>query len=269
MRRARAVAVICVTAALLLSGCGTHRVDQSASTPTLDNEIPPTPSANDYVSAVLNTKTRGSAKVTTTITIQTPEGERTLVGKGPTFLDPGFGVINWSDGDATFREMVNDQGIFVQSEPPDGRWIQYVDAKATTDTGEAGTTTTSGSASPLRGLGVAQNVVDEGTEKLGKVTATRYSGQLPLTPKELRAMGLTEAEISSIGDGWQGADEQVTVWIDPDGFIVKVDRAIDLPNAPGGPASVSSSTLLRNLGVALDVTSPSTNLVDSATASPS
>lgn len=269
MRRTRLVAAVLVAATLVLTGCGTHRVDPSASTPTLDGEIPPTPSANDYVSSVLNTKTRGSAKVTTTITIKTPEGQRTLVGKGPTFLDPGFGVIKWTADGATYVEMVNDQGIFVQSSPPDGRWTQYVDAKSTSATGGVATTTTSGSASPLRGLGVAQDVVNQGTEQVGKVSATRYTGRLPLTPKELRGMGLTEDEITALGEHWQGADENLTVWIDPDGFIVKVDRSIDLPNATGGPVSVTSSTTLRNLGVALDVTSPSTSLVDSASASPS
>jgi len=224
----RLIAIL--TTALLLAGCGAPSPRASAPAEPLSL----LPSADAFTSAVVATKSLGTARLTVDATH--PEGARSAHGEGVTVLGSGQGDMTWSVNGTTFRELVNARGIYVQAPPQSGGWEQWPVTHVSQ---------TSGLVDSLRGLGVLHDVVDEGSEQLGSVETTRYRGWLPLTKDESARLGLG-------GTPSADAREDVTVWIDSFGHAVRVDR-----HASTDADSVSSRTEFSDFSVLLNLTSPS------------
>lgn len=260
----RALTVMLLPAVVVLAGCGTPRAasPSGSASPGASavSQIPELPRASDFLSAVVATRSSGAARVDIEVltTIDDPDPslavDRALTGSGAVFLEPGFGDIAWSSDLGPTREIVNDLGTYVQAEPPDGRWY-LVDGGATTPT--------TAFADPLRDLGLLAGVESEGPEQIQGVAATRFAGTLELDPRELAALGLSDEEVSAIGDAWQGASEEVTVWVGPDGRIIRIDRQATFGDEVAAPVSVFASTELSDFGTFLDVAPPPSGSVDS------
>jgi hypothetical protein len=200
------------------------------------------PSADAFTSAVVATKALGTARMALTVTRSTAGRTERATATGPTVFGTGLGDLTWSTGTDTFRELVNERGIYRQDEPPTGAWAQEPVGQPTG---------TSGYADSLRGLGVLRDVVDEGAESLDGVSTRRYRGWLPFDATEAALLGVAPtAVVAPTGDA--GAGEVVTVWVDDFGHIVRVDR-----RAPAtGDVVVSSSTTFDDYSLLLDLNTP-------------
>jgi hypothetical protein len=225
---ARVIAV--VLTALLLAGCGDPSPRAGASSEPLSL----LPSADAFTSAIVATKSLGTARLTVHATH--PESGQSAHGEGVTVFGSGQGDMTWSVGEATFRELVNARGIYVQVPPHSGGWEQWPVTHVSP---------TSGFADCLRGLSVLRDVQNEGPERLGPVETIRYRGWLPLTPDESAQLGLR-------GTPAPDAREDVTVWIDSFGHAVRIDR-----HASTSADTVDSRTEFSDYSVLLNLTSPS------------
>ena len=252
---ATALAIACFGA---LVGCGTPRVDSEAA-PNPPAVVLPTPAANDFVSTVMRTKGLNMANLAMFVTTTTTDGISHLSGSGSGAVGQGYGRIEWIQDDGSrFTEVSNGKGLFVQSGGPTDRWTHYADKRATP---------TSYLVDALRGLGTAMSVVQGGTEQLGGVTATRYVGRIPADADSLSMLALPAEQISGLSDAWRGQWIDVTVWVDGGGRIIRVDRALEIPDTPDGPVSATTSTRLEDFGQAIDLEPPPTESVTEASTS--
>jgi hypothetical protein len=209
----------------------------------------------------------GTARIVVDLRSSVGGSERSLTGTGVAALDPGWADMAWtSDGPnppagTKTREMVNDQGIFVQVDPPDGGWMRI-----STKDPNPGTTPTSASADPLRNLEVLRGVTGQGPETVDGIPAERFTGWLPVDEAELSAMGLSDEEIGAIGSIPEGSRVDVTLWLDAAGHVIRVDRLMDL----GGTtqASAFSSARLVAFSEMIDLLSPSSGVVDAPSDAP-
>jgi hypothetical protein len=212
-------------ATVLLAGCG-------GSTPRTQSPAPPLtllPSADPYTSAIVATKSLGTAR----LVVNAVHPGATVRGEGVTVLGSGQGDVTWSAGATPYRELLNGRGLYVQTPPGSGGWEKWP------------VSATSGYIDSLRGLGALRDVVNEGPERLGSVATTRYRGWLPLTRDEATRLGLA-------GTPAADAREDVTVWIDDFDHAVRVDRF-----AATDQDSVTSRTDFSDFSVLLNLTSPS------------
>jgi hypothetical protein len=262
LRRSAATGALVVALGMALAGCGsaaapTATAEPSTQAPSSPPVILPTPSANGFVDSVISTQSMGSAQLEVDLTSTVDGSTTSLHGEGISVLDPGWADLTWTTDGATTREMVNDQGIFVQTSPPDGRWT-HIATKAP----NPGATPTSASAAPLRDLETLAGVTIDGQEKIDGEPATRITGTLPVDDTELMSLGLSQEQIDAIGPLPAGAHVDVTVWLDSASHIIRVDRRLAL--GAGSTADVLSSTRLVDFGAMVDLTSPSSSLVDEA-----
>ena len=259
-RRATASVILAVLLAGAGSGCGTPRVQPKSSAALASPSIIyPSPSANDYVSAIIGTQSMGTAKLSIDLKTKAAGVDRLVHGEGTGDLQSGWADLRWTgDGPAT-REMVNDQGIFVQSSPPDGRWT-HVATK-----GDAPRTTpTSGSADPLRSLETLRDVTVQGPETLDGVETTRFVGTLPASAVELAALGLTEEQIAAAGTLPSGSRVDVTLWFDSAKHVIRVDRLLNLGTATSTDLTAFTTTTLSDFSSMIDLRSPTSTIVDQA-----
>lgn len=253
--RRTAIAMTALVVAGSLGGCGTPRVDPTTATSAASETIPPTPSANGFISSILGTRTTGSATLAVTLRTVVDGTERSLDGAGPAALNPGYADLTWTSDDTDTRVLVTGKGTFVQVEPPDGMWTELADGD---------TTPTSGLSDPLRDLGAMSDVVEEGRETIDGTPATRYTGTVPAASSTLRTMGLSDEELTAVGDAWQGTRVAITVWIDDAKRVIRVDRLLDLGPEGSVDASAFSSTRLSGFGDAIDLSSPPSESVVAA-----
>jgi hypothetical protein len=256
--------VLAASLATALAGCGTKRVEQStASSSTISvtasapEIIPPTPSANDFVSAIMFTKIAGSADLAVEAVTSVGGIDRRLEGDGSGAVGSGFADMTWVSDSGSERELVNDEGIFLQTDGPAGRWTKLADGEITPTTGFA---------DPIRGLGAMSDVTEEGAETIDDVAATRYSGTLPVDVDALRAMGLSEEEVASLGDSWVGAVIVATVWLDATNRVIRVERALDLGEASPVRVTAFTATDISDYGKSIILKSPPDESVTTATA---
>jgi hypothetical protein len=223
---------------LVLAACGTG----SAHPSTLEPSPGFLPSADAFTSAVVATKALGTAHMDLDVTASSTGQLTHAAAAGPTVFGTGLGDLTWTTGTTTFRELVNERGIFRQDSPPNGPWVQQ----------EAGQpTSTSGFADSLRGLGVMRDVTDEGADSLNGVATARYSGWIPLNATEAALLGMPTAHLGSPSDVGT-AREALTVWVDGFGHIVRVDRRAP---ATGDPL-VASSVSFDDFAMLLDLNTP-------------
>jgi hypothetical protein len=239
-------------ASLVLAGCGTQRADAGApSAPPA--AVSATPSADEFVASVMRTRDLATAALEVTVSTDVGGDLRTLTGSGSSAVSNGYGELLWTDADGTTtREVSNGKGLFVQTDVPDGLWTRLPDERST-PTGRL--------ADPLRGLGGLQDVVRTGAEELGGIPATRYDGTLPASADGLLLMGFSDEELVAIGEDWQGAVIEVTVWVDGRGRVVGIERSLDLPAAAAGPVTARTMTELSDFTRAIDLAPPPTESV--------
>lgn len=239
-------------ACLALASCSAPGV--ASPTPSSTGQaIAIMPSANDFTSAVTATRSLGTATVDVRVELSGSDGPKRWHAIGAAVLTRGRADLTWTSESGTFRELVNDQAIFTQRQPPDGPWIR---------TTYPGTTATSGYADTLRGLSVLRDVTAEGSESLGGVKTSRYSGWLPATQPELQALGLSADEANQAVDSHPNGRVAVTVWLDSRSHIVQVARDF-VPSAPGDP-QVRAVTTLQDFSVLLNLNSPRDNVQDAS-----
>lgn len=238
-----------LAAVLCATGCSAP-AGSPAGPSAPDAVVAPMPSADEFVSAIVATRSMGTADVVVDVTEESASGTVRLQARGPAVLPRGRADLIWT-GQGTFRELVNDQAIFTQPDPPDGPWIR---------TPKEGSTRTSGFADVLRGLGVLKDVHLVGNETLGGVPTRRYLGWLPADAAELAGLGLTPSEVDQYRSQSPDGRVQVTVWLDSFDHVVRVDRDLESSLVPG----VHVSTVLSNFSVMLDLTSPRGDVRDAS-----
>ncbi len=247
-----AVIALAVACAGGLVACGTPRVEPEA-TPSAPDLVLPTPAANDFVSTVMRTRGLGTAEATVDVTTTTGEGSVQLTGSGPVAINKGYGRLDWTSSDGgSFTEVSNGKGLFVRSEGPTGMWTHLPDKTSTP---------TSRLADPLRGIGTAMDVVRHGPEQVGDVTAVRYTGRIPATTESLALLGMSDEQITALGDSWRGQWIDLTVWVDQRGRIVRLERTLTIPDTEGGPVSATTVTTLDDFSQTIDLEPPPTESV--------
>jgi hypothetical protein len=265
-RRWPVLVLAAVGLAVGLTGCGSPEA-AAPSSQTPEAAIAMMPSANPFLSALTFTNGLGTAQVDVTATTTVGDRSLTRTIDGTASLDPrGYGIVSWSSsgagGEASVDEIASDKFVFFRPADSTGLWTQEPSGVRTQ---------ASRMISPLTGLGDLTDIVDAGQVELDGTQTRRYTGLLAVTPDRLEALGLTEADLTSVGDAWEGADLDVTVWIDGRNRVVRVDRAFDIVGQTGVPVSASTSTLLSDFAGPLDLTGPPsqsvTALPSNATAS--
>lgn len=237
---------------VVLAGCGTKQEDAAASA-TPPSAVAPTPSADAFVASVMRTRDLATADLEVTVTTDVGGDTRSLTGEGSSAVSKGYGDMRWTDeSGAVTREVSNGKGLFVQTDIPAGMWTRLPDERAT-PTGRL--------ADPLRGLGGLEDVTKVGPEDLDGIPTTRYTGTLPASPESLALLGFSDEELAEIGTDWQGAVVDVTVWIDPKGRVVGIERTLDLPDATAGPVSAITMTRLSDFTTTIDLEPPPTESV--------
>lgn len=226
---------------LLLTACG------APSGSTADSSIAPPPSPDPYTSALIMTRTWAAAEMEIDVRA-TVDGRRLdLDGTGEVAIDKGYADIEWTSGDTHSRELVNDRAIFTQVDAPSGVW---------TRTESNGRTPTSAFANPLLNLTRLEGVAPDGSEDTNGFDATRYRGTLPITADNLEGLALTDGDVARVVAAAGSTDAiVVTVWVDPNHRLVRIDRNLDVDSTQLD-ASVLASTHLSNFGVMLDLESP-------------
>jgi LppX_LprAFG lipoprotein len=241
----------------VLAGCGTQQAGSSASAASPSAVAPsavlPTPSADAFVASVMRTRDLATADLEVTATTDVGGDVRTLTGEGSAAVAQGYASMRWTDASgAVTRELSNGKGLFVQTDVPEGMWTQLPEERAT-PTGRL--------ADPLRGLGGLADVTKAGAEDLDGSPTTRYTGTLPASPDSLALLGFSDEELVEIGTDWQGADVDVTVWIDAKGRVVGIERTLALPEAAAGPVSAVTMTALSDFTTTIDLEPPPTESV--------
>lgn len=252
-RRALAAAFAVV---LLTAGCGSSTASPSASSRPVQADPSPTPAANAYTASVMKTRGLGTAKVSVVADSRIGSQDRSLTATGGIDLNRGFGDLTWTDADgATVRELSNGKGLFIQSEVPGGSWVKEagVDASATGRVADA-----------LRGLGTLGGLRLDGTEEFQGLLFQRYVGTVPVSALALEQIGIGAQDAKAIAADASGADVTVTVWIDPSGRVVRVDREVDLPDTSLGPVTASTTTRLTEFSGDLDLSPPPSESVSVA-----
>jgi hypothetical protein len=253
MRHLRAAVILTLAVACLPVGaCAAPPVGGSAS----QAAPPPTPSSNDFTDSLEHTRSLATATVLIDLTTTVGTTVRDLTGTGGVAFYKGYGDLRWTSVDGSvLHERSNGRGLFVQTDVPGGEWTRTKDPTATA---------TSRLADPLRGLGLVSEPVVAGSEVVDGVRATKMIGSLPAGPEALALLGLTDQEIAAIGEDWRGQLVSVAVWIDDGGRIVRIDRALDLPDATTGPVVARTSTRLSDFSRIVDLAPPPPESVTNA-----
>ncbi|MCX6432379.1 MAG: hypothetical protein NTX29_06185 [Actinobacteria bacterium] len=247
-------------AVLSIGACGTPRVPVGDADDTAAPSPAMMPTPNAFVSAVMHTRDLGSADVDITVDTSLDGSTDHVDGIGAVALDRGFGNIAWTGADGTTRVINNDVAIFVRDDVAGGMWTRLPEGQLEPRTAFA---------NPLAGLGLLQNVVSADAEAIDGSHATRYSGRLPADQQALSAFGLTDEEITRLGDTSRAPGIDVTAWVDDAGRLLRVDRAFRLPAESGTSADLRVSTALSDFSGVIDVGPPPSESVTSASASAS
>lgn len=214
---------------LALVGCSSH---VPIAEPTPSPTVEPSPSEQSPADAWDEALAATSGAISVDVQLVTDvEGfQRTVAGTGYVDLDSDFGDITWTDDLATTREIMSGSGHFLELE---GTWFE-LDPSTPVPT-KVGFT-------PLSGLNTATNVTREGEETVLGSTATRFDAQLdaPLAPI---VMGFSEEERTVVDESSEPT-LVATIWVGPDGRVVRLLREYTAISPDGDPISATSVILL-------------------------
>ena len=235
MRAIRAaVGGLAAVAALAAGGCGAARTDGNA-VPV----ISPTPAADPFASAIIMTRSWGSAEAAIDGFTVLDGRRHAISGDGHLGLDEGLGAVTWSTPDGPVTELVNDRAVFTSTGTG---WVR-----------EPGRhTDTSCLADPLRGLADAPGAVALPVAD----GLRRYQVRLPLTAESVACSGMSLLRTAAIL-AWPDLAGSVvaTGWVDPNHRLVRIDREL-AASAPGHSATAAITTRLDDFGIMLDLDSP-------------
>jgi len=229
---------------LVLVACSSPAsVDPSdeASLPSVE----PSAESVDLATAIQRTAATRAAGIDILILTTLGDQEAALTGTGSVEFQTGFADITWSDDSGQVVERRTADGLFVHIDPPDGPWYELA---------EGDTTPTTFSLEPLADLTDVQGVVNEGAESLDNQQTTRLVGTAPVGSC-LAGAGFSDEDRVQIE---QAADLvcRVSIWVNEDGFVVRIDRLFAANIADGTRASSLRSTTLRDFGTLATFTTP-------------
>jgi hypothetical protein len=238
----RRILLIAVTLALL-TACASGAEDAQ------ETVADPAPELQVSLPAALDaTQTRGTATMEVLVLTTLGELEAAVEGVGVIDFNADAAEIAWSDEFGDVIERKTPDGLFVQLDPPDGSWFQF-DSENSTPTSYA--------LAPLTDLASVSDLQNEGTERIDGMDTTRL-------------VGTTRPEDCISGAGFSQEDELefgddvicgVSVWIDEEGLIVRVDRTFRATTATGVEARSVRSTTFTDFGSVINVSTP-TDVLD-------
>jgi hypothetical protein len=234
MRRIFLVALLLA----LLTACSSDANDAQETTPD------PTPTADVTLPAALDaTQARGTATMEVLVLTTLGDLEAAVEGVGVIDFRTGAAEIAWSDEFGDVIERSTPDGLFVQLDPPSGSWFQFDSDNATP---------TSFALAPLTDLATVTDLQNEGTERIDGMDTTRL-------------VGTTQAEDCISGAGFSPEDELefggdvicgVSVWVDEEGLIVRIDRTFRATTSTGVEARSVRSTTFADFSSVVNVPTP-------------
>lgn len=228
--------LIAAGALLLLAGCSSE--SQTSQTP----EETPQPEIS-LPAALEATTARGTATMDILVLTALGDLEAAVEGVGVIDFANGAAEISWSDEFGDVVERRTPDGLFAQLDPPSGSWFQF-------DTNNA--TPTSFALAPLTGLDVVDDVQNEGAERIDGVETTRLVGTTAARDC-IDGAGFSEEDALEFGDDVVCG---VSIWIDEEGLIVRIDRTFRATTAAGTEARSVRSTTFGDFGSAITVPTP-------------
>lgn len=250
-----------IAAITFVSGCATPTASEppvstatasaQPSSPEPSSLEPSTPPSGDplvaWRSAVDTTAAAPSVLLEAQLITDVEGFERITSGAG--YLEPpsGYGDIEWTDELGESRELITQDGHFLQL---DGVWFQIE---------RAGSLPTTVAFDPLAGLASATNVVAVGTEEVLGTQTYRFDADLdPSMGVDL--MGFSEEERSVFPTEPISPEQRgtliATIWVDEDGRIVRVLREFAATSADGDPITATSLLLLEGWGTTQPLDTP-------------
>lgn len=207
--------------------------------------VEPSAETVDLATAIEKTAANRSAGIDILILTTLGDQEAALTGSGAVEFQTGFADITWSDDAGQVVERRTADGLFVHIDPPEGPWYELA---------EGDTTPTTFSLEPLADLTDVQGVVNEGAETLDNQQTTRLVGTAPVASC-LAGAGFSDEDRGQI----EQAEDlvcRVSVWVNDDGYIIRIDRLFAANIADGTRASSLRSTTLRDFGTTAPITTP-------------
>jgi hypothetical protein len=228
---------------VLLVGCSS----QATVEPPVVVSTPSEPATEvvDLASAIDRTAATGSAAIDILILTTLGDQDAALEGVGAVQFDTGFADITWSDDSGMVVERRTADGLFVHIDPPDGPWYELA---------EGDNTPTTFSLEPLADLVDVQGVVNEGAETIDNQEATRLVGTAPVAGC-LDGAGFSDEDRVQIEQA-QDLVCRVSIWVNTDGYIIRIDRLFAADLANGMRASSLRSTTLGDFGAPSSITTP-------------
>jgi hypothetical protein len=207
--------------------------------------VEPSAETIDLDTAIEQTAASGAAGIDILILTTLGDQEAALTGAGAVEFQTGFADITLSDDSGQVVERRTADGLFVHINPPDGPWYELA---------EGDTTPTTFSLEPLTDLTDVKGVVNEGAETLDNQQATRLVGTAPVASC-LAGAGFSDEDRVQI----EQAEDlvcRVSIWVNDDGYIIRIDRLFAASIANGTRASSLRSITLRDFGTLVSFTTP-------------
>jgi hypothetical protein len=186
---------------------------------------------------------RGAATMEVLVLTALGDLEAAVEGIGVIDFTTGSAEVAWSDEFGDVIERKTADGLFAQLDPPDGSWFQFNSQNATP---------TSFALAPLTGLDSVSDISNEGPDRVDGI-------------ETVRLVGTTQADDCLSGAGFSPEDElefgddvvcAVSVWVDEEGLIVRIDRTFSATTSAGAEARSVRSTTFTDFGSIVTITTP-------------
>lgn len=186
---------------------------------------------------------RGSATMEVLVLTTLGDLEAAVEGVGVIDFAADAAEVSWSDEFGGVIERKTPDGLFAQLDPPDGSWFQFDSQNATP---------TSYALAPLTDLDSVRDVANEGPDRVDGIETVRLVGTT--RPEDcLSGAGFSPEDELEFGDDVVCA---VSVWVDEEGLIVRIDRTFAATTSTGTQARSVRSTTFTDFGSIVSVTTP-------------
>lgn len=230
--------------ALVATGCTTPTPPEGTATPDPEPSVSAIPSEEAQSPAATpqaiwqlaldTTRATGASTIEAQFITNVEGFERIVSGVGYAEIDRGFGDIEWTDELGASREVLTESGHFLEL---DGAWFEIE--------GDGSLPTTT-AFDPLAGLDTATNIVDAGSEDVAGTETTRLDADLdPIVG--VATMGFSQEE-QTVFTPQANTSLIATIWVDPEGRIVRILREYTSSSIDGDPITATSLFLLADLG---------------------
>lgn len=189
------------------------------------------------------TLARGTATMEVLVLTALGDLEAAVEGVGVIDFTTGAAEVAWSDEFGDVIERKTADGLFVQLDPPGGSWFQFDSQNATP---------TSFALAPLTDLNSVSDISNEGPERVDGIETVRLVGTTQ-SADCLSGAGFSPEDELEFGDDVVCA---VSVWVDEEGLIVRIDRTFSATSSAGDEARSVRSTTFTDFGSVVTVTTP-------------